>query len=122
MNTRNGHISKKLRYVDLFCGIGGFRFAIEAVCRKKGIQAGCVFSCEIDEECRKSYLANFSDLPNGDITKISEKVVPDREILLAGFKKSIHYDCQKDGIPMIPLKEILEENVPDQYYASEYLA
>lgn len=85
MNTQNDHISKKLRYVDLFCGIGGFRFAIEAVCRKKGIQAKCVFSCEIDEECRKSYLANFSDLPNGDITKISEKVVPDHEILLAGF-------------------------------------
>jgi len=33
----------------------------------------------------KSYLANFSDLPHGDITQISEKAVPDHEILLAGF-------------------------------------
>ncbi|KKO19714.1 MAG: hypothetical protein DCC43_14220 [Candidatus Brocadia sp.] len=85
MNTRNNHNCAGLRYIDLFCGIGGFRLAIEDVCRKNGVQAECVFSCEIDEECRKSYLANFSDLPHGDITQISEKAVPDHEILLAGF-------------------------------------
>ncbi len=74
-----------MKYVDLFCGIGGFRYAIEAVGRKKDIPLECVFSCDIDKECQKAYMANFGDLPYGDITNARTEFIPDHDILLAGF-------------------------------------
>lgn len=85
----NGNGSRKrgklLPYVDLFCGIGGFRSAIEAVCLKYNIQPECVFSSDIDPECHKAYKANFGEMPKGNITEIPAKTVPDHQILLAGF-------------------------------------
>jgi len=53
--------------------------------RKRGLVAHCVFSCDIDAECRKAYAANFEEAPAGDITGIPETSVPDHNILLAGF-------------------------------------
>ena len=53
----------ELRFIDLFCGIGGFRMAFErAGCR-------CVFSCDRDKFARKTYAANFGEEPAGDITQ-----------------------------------------------------
>ena len=34
---------KTIRFIDLFCGIGGFRYAIESVAEKIGIKAEGVF-------------------------------------------------------------------------------
>ena len=83
---RNKHnFYHQLRYIDLFCGIGGFRIAIDAVCRKLGVTAECVFSSDIDAECRKAYKANFGESPSGDITQIAADTVPAHDILLAGF-------------------------------------
>jgi DNA (cytosine-5)-methyltransferase 1 len=73
------------RYIDLFCGIGGFRFAFEAVARRFSVTPECVFSSDIDEECRNAYAANFGELPVGDITKIEASQIPDHDILLAAF-------------------------------------
>jgi DNA (cytosine-5)-methyltransferase 1 len=56
--------NKKLRFIDLFAGIGGFRLAFESV----GYE--CVYSCEIDENCQKVYLNNFQEIPDKDIKKI----------------------------------------------------
>ena len=74
-----------VKFIDLFCGIGGFRFAIERICTGRNLSAKCVFSSDIDEACQKEYEANFSDLPAGDITKITADKIPDHDILLAGF-------------------------------------
>ena len=68
-----------LRFIDLFCGVGGFRIGLESVGGK------CVFSSDIDENCRKTYFANFGDYPKGDIQEIHETDIPDHEILCAGF-------------------------------------
>lgn len=76
---------KKIRYIDLFCGIGGFRVAIEQLGKEYSLPVKCVFSSDIDEECRKAYKINFGEYPVGDITKIAADDVPDHEILLAGF-------------------------------------
>ena len=54
-------------FVDLFCGIGGFRRALE----DKGLN--CVFSCDIDKDVQQAYYKNFGEKPAGDITEISEK-------------------------------------------------
>ncbi|MDD4673014.1 MAG: DNA cytosine methyltransferase [Bacteroidales bacterium] len=76
---------EKLKFIDLFCGIGGFRIAFEEACEENKIQAECVFSSDIDKYAQVSYEANFGEKPAGDITKIDEKDIPDHDILFAGF-------------------------------------
>lgn len=76
---------KKVRYIDLFCGIGGFRIAAEQALASKGLIGECVFSSDIDKYAQIAYEANFGEKPAGDITKINEKDIPDHDLLLAGF-------------------------------------
>lgn len=75
----------KIRYVDLFCGIGGFRVAIEEACEEADIDAICEFSSDIDKHCKDSYELNFGERPFGDITQIDENDIPQHDILFAGF-------------------------------------
>ena len=67
------------RFIDLFAGIGGMRLGFEHVGGR------CVFSSEWDKASQKTYAANFRETPEGDITKIDSKLIPDFDILLAGF-------------------------------------
>ncbi|MFU2163240.1 DNA (cytosine-5-)-methyltransferase [Streptococcus pluranimalium] len=71
-----------LKIVSLFSGIGGFESGILS----SSMKASVVFASEIEKFAKASYLANF---PNhqlfGDITKISEKEIPNHDILVAGF-------------------------------------
>lgn len=76
---------EKLKFIDLFCGIGGFRVAFEEACEDNDIQTECVFSSDIDKYAQESYEVNFGERPFGDITQIDEKKVPDHDILFAGF-------------------------------------
>jgi DNA (cytosine-5)-methyltransferase 1 len=76
---------RSLRFIDLFCGIGGFHWAITEAARKNGTTVECVFASDIDEVCQKAYLANFSRKPIGDITKVNASDVPNHDVLLAGF-------------------------------------
>src|SRR5680860_1488924 len=76
---------EKLKFIDLFCGIGGFRIAFEEACEENGIHPECVFSSDIDKYAQESYEANFDEKPVGDITKVDEKEIPDHDILFAGF-------------------------------------
>jgi len=77
--------NKIIRYIDLFCGIGGFRFAIEQLANDLGAQVKCVFSSDIDEDCKQAYEANFKEKPAGDITAIKAEDIPNHDLLLAGF-------------------------------------
>jgi DNA (cytosine-5)-methyltransferase 1 len=77
--------SNGLRFVDLFCGLGGFRLAAEYAARRAGLTPQCVFSSDIDDACRTAYAANFGEAPTGDITKVAANDVPDHDLLLAGF-------------------------------------
>ncbi len=74
-----------LRFVDLFCGIGGFRVAAERVCAERGITPRCVFSSDNDADAQATYAANFGERPAGDITRIPERDIPDHDVLFAGF-------------------------------------
>jgi DNA (cytosine-5)-methyltransferase 1 len=69
----------KFTFIDLFAGIGGFRIAMQDLFGK------CVFSSEIDKYAKKTYELNFGKVPFGDITKISEKDIPEHDVLCAGF-------------------------------------
>lgn len=76
---------ENIKFIDLFCGIGGFRTAMDEACIENNINPECVFSSDIDTYCQDSYEANFGERPFGDITKIDEKDIPDHDILFAGF-------------------------------------
>lgn len=72
--------TQKLRFVDLFAGLGGFHIALN----KLGHQ--CVFACELDEELRSLYKKNFGIEPKGDIRVLDiGKDIPQHDILCAGF-------------------------------------
>jgi DNA (cytosine-5)-methyltransferase 1 len=75
----------ELRFIDLFCGIGGFRIAAEQVCSEQNLKPLCVFSSDIDLDAQKVYKANFCEKPYGDVTQINEQDIPDHDILFAGF-------------------------------------
>jgi len=77
--------NEKLKFIDLFCGIGGFRVAFEDACEENDVQSECVFSSDIDKYAQDSYEANFGERPAGDITLIDEKDIPDHDILFGGF-------------------------------------
>lgn len=81
----DGGKMKEIKFIDLFCGIGGFRIAAEEVFKVNEFIPKCVFSSDIDLYAQESYSSNFGDYPKGDITKISEYDIPDHDILFAGF-------------------------------------
>lgn len=68
-----------MTFIDLFAGLGGFRIALES------LGAECVYSNEWDKHAQDVYYTNFGDFPEGDITQVDEKTVPDHDILCAGF-------------------------------------
>lgn len=70
---------KKIKIIDLFAGIGGIRIAFE------NVGAECIYSSEIEPNCRQTYFENFGEEPHGDITQINPKDIPSHNILCAGF-------------------------------------
>lgn len=72
-------ILKGVTFIDLFAGMGGFHVALES------LGAKCVYANEWDLHAQEVYKANFNMLPEGDITKVDEKAIPDHDILCAGF-------------------------------------
>jgi DNA (cytosine-5)-methyltransferase 1 len=75
-----------LKYIDLFCGIGGFHQAFKILNDKYNIKSECVFACDIDKNCRKSYLENYNIEPFDDIKKINPKEFCDKcDIICGGF-------------------------------------
>ena len=86
---------KKFTFIDLFAGIGGIRIAFE--------RAGgdCVYSSELDKFSQQTYKENFGETPDGDITKVDAKDIPDHDILVAGFP------CQPFSIAGVSKKQSL---------------
>lgn len=83
------------RFVDLFAGIGGMRIAYQ--------NAGgtCVYSSEWNKFSQQTYAVNFGDTPSGDITKINALIIPEHDILVAGFP------CQPFSIAGVSKKQSL---------------
>lgn len=77
--SENEHKLKGYKFIDLFCGIGGFHLALTS------FGAKCVFASDIDAEACKVYEKNFKMKPKGDITLIPAHDIPKHDILCAGF-------------------------------------
>ena len=118
-------MNKKLKFIDLFAGIGGFHLALKSIGMK------CVFTSEIDENARKTYSANFKDsyINNpeffaGDIWKVDFKKIPKFDILCAGFpcqpfsqagyKRG--FKDNKDGNLFFSIEEILRIKKPKAFF------
>lgn len=66
-------------YIDLFCGIGAFHQAMS------DLGGECLYACDIDADCRKTYEANYGIKPDGDITKVRAEDIPHHDVLCGGF-------------------------------------
>lgn len=82
-------------FIDLFAGIGGMRIAYENAGGK------CVYSNEWNKYSQQTYFANFGEKPDGDITKVDARIIPNHDILLAGFP------CQPFSIAGVSKKNSL---------------
>ena len=71
--------AKKFKAIDLFAGIGGMRMGFE----KAGFEI--VYSNDIDKYACQTYRLNFGDIEQKDIRLVDPLLVPDFDILLAGF-------------------------------------
>jgi len=77
---------KKIRFVDLFSGIGGIRKGFELACTDLGLESECVFTSEIKPHAIDVFKQNHpSECISGDITKIQASEIPDFDFMLAGF-------------------------------------
>lgn len=83
------------KFIDLFAGIGGMRLAFEEA------KGQCVYSNEWNKYSQQTYFANFGEQPEGDITKVDAKEIPDHDILVAGFP------CQPFSIAGVSKKKSL---------------
>lgn len=108
---------KKIKFIDLFAGIGGFRLGFEA----EGFE--CVFSAEIDKHACEVYKENFGDYPYCDITTLDPIDIPDFDLLCAGFpcqafsisgKQKGFYDDTR-GTLFFDICRILKEKKPKAF-------
>jgi DNA (cytosine-5)-methyltransferase 1 len=70
---------EKLKYIDLFCGIGGFHQALSS------LGCHCNIACDIDKNCRENYMLNYNIEPVEDVKKINPDELQDLDIICGGF-------------------------------------
>lgn len=105
---------KKFKFIDLFCGIGGFHQAMEQ------LGGQCVYACDIDDDCRKTYYANYNLMPERDITQIDAKDIPEYDVLCAGFPcqafskagKRMGFQDETKGTLFFDVERIMKETKP----------
>ena len=69
----------QLKFIDLFCGIGGFHQAL------KKLGGKCIIACDIDKFCREVYTNNYNITPCEDVKKIDPLELDDFDIICGGF-------------------------------------
>jgi DNA (cytosine-5)-methyltransferase 1 len=70
-----------LKFIDLFCGIGGFHEAAKKVMPS----STCVLASDIDAKARLTYEANHKLKPLGDIKEIKADSLPQFNLICGGF-------------------------------------
>lgn len=76
----------KVKFIDIFAGIGGIRKGFETAFHKYGYETECVMTSEIKPHaCRVLLANNPNEEIKGDITQIDSKEIPDFDFLLGGF-------------------------------------
>jgi DNA (cytosine-5)-methyltransferase 1 len=60
---------RKLKFIDLFAGLGGFHLALADLGHK------CVFASELNQELRELYEKNHNTKIQGDINQVDIKLI-----------------------------------------------
>lgn len=115
-----GPKNPKFTFIDLFAGIGGFRIAFQNLGGK------CVYSSEFDAKAQESYLANYGEMPFGDITKESTKryIPKDFDVLCGGFPcqafslagHRLGFKDETRGTLFFEIEAILREHQPKAFF------
>ena len=110
----------KFTFIDLFAGIGGFRIAMQNLGGK------CVYSSEFDAKAQESYLANYGEMPFGDITKAATKnYIPEHfDILCGGFPcqafslagRRLGFKDETRGTLFFEIEAILRKHQPKAFF------
>jgi len=110
-------MNNKIKFIDLFSGMGGIRIGFEQAFKEQGLDTKCLFSSEIKSHARKVLEDNFNEIPKGDISKI--KNIEDFDFLLAGFpcqafSAAGNRDgfCDTRGTLFFEVERILKEKKP----------
>lgn len=105
---------KKFKFIDLFCGIGGFHQAMA------DLGGECVYASDIDSDCRKTYERNYGIKPDGDITKVEAVDIPEHDVLCGGFPcqafskagKRLGFADETKGTLFFDICRILKHHMP----------
>lgn len=110
----------KFTFIDLFAGIGGFRIAMQELGGK------CVYSSEFDAQAQKTYMANYGEMPFGDITKeLTKSYIPDGfDVLCGGFPcqafslagKRLGFEDETRGTLFFEIEDILRRKQPKAFF------
>lgn len=110
----------KFTFIDLFAGIGGFRIAFQ------NLGGQCVYSSEFDTKAQETYLANYGEMPFGDITKPSTKsYIPQHfDILCGGFPcqafslagRRLGFKDETRGTLFFEIEDILRRHQPKAFF------
>jgi DNA (cytosine-5)-methyltransferase 1 len=76
----------KVKFIDLFAGLGGIRLGFEKSFQDLGFETECVMTSEIKPYAVETLSKNFShDYLVGDIFNVKNEQIPDFDFLLGGF-------------------------------------
>ena len=122
-------LAMKKNFIDLFAGIGGFHLAIH------DNEWNCVYASENDKFARQTYEHNFKNISpyifennlfNDDILEADPKVIPDHNLLCAGFpcqpfsqagyKKGFSENLENRGNMFFVIRNIISEKRPDAIF------
>ncbi len=79
-------MTKTIKFIDLFAGMGGTRIGLEQAAKKLGFDTECVLTSEIKPYAISALKENFNNEEvKGNIKEINEQDIPDFDILLGGF-------------------------------------
>lgn len=127
-NRRRGKTKPGFTFIDLFAGIGGMRYAFEAM------GGACVATCEWDKFSRKTYAENFPIEGHPffeDIRTVAPQDIPVHDVLVAGFpcqpfsiagvsKKNAlgtphGFKCENQGNLFFNIRDILAHHRPQAF-------
>ena len=115
---------KKIKFIDLYAGLGGFHQALEKLGHK------CVWASEYNLNLRNLYKKNFPNTPiEGDIFKVDLNEIPKHDLICGGFPcqpfsragKMLGFEDIKKGNHFFKILEIIDskKNEAPQYIILE---
>ena len=72
-------LKKNFKFIDLFCGVGGFHQALQ------NLGGQCVFASDIDKYAIETYRENYKIDAAINIRDVKEEDIPQHDVLCAGF-------------------------------------